>query len=297
MNRAWLARRRPALVRDLVRDYCAAHIVLTAQLRRFEGDGTVSHAIIRALLGEAVSKGVLWRLKDTAHHLFRSDGAADAAIGREAPEERALIGELIDWCVGFAFHECIKLREDAYQRQHYANRLLHLEALWREAPGHGPNGADAAREAPEAPDALWPLAGLPRQTADSMERELRRILRVLDEGLALLARYLAGEGGNAPLARWLAVEEDRAAAIFGPHWPGIVAALCGPDGDGLYPLAARDLMEAGRPEAALELLAAHRHSLGAAGRALLTELEGALAAAASGPAAAPGPCPKHAGAA
>ncbi|MDE6734656.1 MAG: hypothetical protein K2J64_04235, partial [Desulfovibrio sp.] len=114
MNRAWLARRRPALVRDLVRDYCAAHAVLTAQLRRFEGDGTVSYAIIRALLGEAMSKGVLWRLKDTAHHLFRSPAQA----GDRATEGRALVGELIDWCVGFAFHECIKLREDAYQRQH-----------------------------------------------------------------------------------------------------------------------------------------------------------------------------------
>ena len=270
MNRAWLARRRPALVRDLVRDYCAAHIVLTAQLGRFEGDGTVSHAIIRALLGEAVSKGVLWRLKDTAHHLFRS---APASGARDAPPgERALVGELIDWCVGFAFHECIKLREDAYQRQHYANRLLHLEALWRAATGHDAGTAD---DEPDAPDALWPLAGLPRQTADSMERELRRILRVLDDGLALLARYLAGERGNAPLARWLAVEEDRAAAVFGAHWPGIVAALCGGDGEGLYPLAARDLAEAGRPDAALALLRAHRHCLGEAGRGLLTELEAA----------------------
>ena len=265
MNRDWLARRRPALVRDLVRDYCAAHAALTAQLRRFERDGTVSHAIVRALLGEAVSKGVLWRLKDTAHHLFRRPDAPAGAPGpREAPEERALTGELIDWCVGFAFHECIKLREDAYQRQHYANRLLHLETLWRAAPGHDPSA--------RTPDALWPLAGLPRQTADSMERELRRILRVLDDGLALLARYLAGEAGNAPLARWLAVEEERAAAVFGPHWPGVLAALGAPDGEGLYPLAARDLVEAGRPEAARALRAAHRGALGPEGLALLRRL-------------------------
>ena len=195
MNRAWLARRRPSLVRDLVRDYCAAHTVLTAQLRRFEDDGTVSYAIIRALLGEAMAKGVLWRLKDTAHHLFRAPAEGPAT------DARALTGELIDWCVGFAFHECIKLREDAYQRQHYANRLLHLEEL-RGAAGRGTDGAQGG---------LWPLAGLPRQTADSMERELRRILAVLDNGLSLLTRYLAGEAGNAPLARWLAMEEDRAA--------------------------------------------------------------------------------------
>ena len=137
MNRAWLARRRPALVRDLVRDYCAAHLILAAQLRRFERDGTVSYAIIRALVGNANSKGVLWRLKDTAHHLFRGPAAAAGAQVPE-PAERALTGELIDWCVGFAFHECIKLREDAYQRQHYANRLLHLEDVWRAAAEPAP---------------------------------------------------------------------------------------------------------------------------------------------------------------
>ena len=266
MNRAWLARRRPALVRDLVRDYCAAHTVLTAQLRRFESDGTVSYAIVRALVGNANSKGVLWRLKDTAHHLFRNP---ERAAGEQAPEpaERALTGELIDWCVGFAFHECIKLREDAYQRQHYANRLLHLEDMWRGAA----EPADPAPPGAEAPAAVWPLAGLPRQTADSMERELRRILRVLDNGLALLARTLTGEAENAPLARWLAMEEERAATVFGPVWPEVLAAFAG--GAGLYALAARDLVAAGRPDTALALLSAHRHDLSAEGRALLARLE------------------------
>lgn len=271
MNQAWLARRRPAFVRD----YCAAHAVLTAQLRRFERDGTVSHAIVRSLLGEAVSKGVLWRLKDTAHHLFRAAvpcGEAPPGTGAAAPEERAFTGELIDWCVGFAFHECVKLREDAYQRQHYASRLLHLEDLRQAAPECGMASLTACDTA-TGPDALWPLAGLPRQTADSMERELRRILRVLDNGLALLTRYLAGERDNAPLARWLAVEEERAAAVFGARWPDLMAALCGEDGERLFLLAARDLLDVGRPETALALLRDRRHRLGERGRELLRRLE------------------------
>lgn len=274
MNRAWLARQRPAFVRDLVRDYCAAHAVLTAQLRRFERDGTVSYAIVRSLLGEAVSKGVLWRLKDTAHHLFHTAvpcGATPSGTAA-APEERAFTGELIDWCVGFAFHECVKLREDAYQRQHYANRLLHLENLRRPAPEHSMAGP-AARDTATGPDALWPLAGLPLQTADSMERELRRILRVLDNGLALLTRYLEGERDNAPLARWLAVEEERAAAVFGALWPDLMAALCGGDGERLFLLAARDLLDAGRPETALALLRARSQRLGERGKELLRRLE------------------------
>lgn len=266
MNRAWLARRRPSLARDLVRDYCGSYAVLTEQLSRFERDGTVSYAVVNALLGQAFSKGVLWRLKDTAHHLFRTQDfrRGQAVAAKEATaEEHSLGGELIDWCVGFAFHECIKLREDAYQRQHYANRLLHLERQWQEAREEARNGTDGP----------WPLAALPRQTADSMERELRRILRVLDNGLELLTRYLAREWDNGPLARWLAVEDERAASVFGGRWPCVLAAFEGRGVGGLYALAAKDLLKADRTEEALDLLRARRSLLGQAALALLRRLE------------------------
>lgn len=287
MNRAWLAGRHNALVRDLVRDYCRASTVLAVQERRFARDGTISHAIVRALLGEENSKGVLWRLKDTAHHLFGNGGASDAAPGA-VPEvtpdtEARLAGELVDWCVGYAFHECVKLREDAWQRQHYANRLLSLAAAHDGAgtamsgKTRGSASGGMASAAPRAsaflPDALLaPLAGLAEQTASSTARELARVRLVLNHGLFLLGIYLETERDNACLARWLAVEAAQAAAAFGPRWPGLLERLYA-GADGLYCLAARDLEAAGRPENALRLLAEARDRLGPRGLALLERLE------------------------
>lgn len=282
MNQAWLASRRSTLVRDLVRDYCGAHALLTEQQGRFEQDGTVSYAVVNAMLGEAFSKGVLWRLKDTAHHLFRAHGARHcmaSADGNAAAKAHTLCGELIDWCIGFAFHECIKLREDAYQRQHYANRLLHLKRQWHNAVKDAGNSAGSS----------WPLGGLPRQTADSMERELRRILRVLDTGLELLARYLGQERDNGPLARWLAVEDKHAASVFTSHWPLVLSAFEDRNGENLYSLAARDLIQAGRAEKAQELLQARRDSLGQAGLELSRKLEASENSSAQAAPASSGP--------
>ena len=72
MKGRWLLANRDFLVRDLVRDYCTVYHALAAQRRRFELDGAVSYTALRDLLGEAMRKGVFWRLKDTAHLLFRN---------------------------------------------------------------------------------------------------------------------------------------------------------------------------------------------------------------------------------
>ena len=222
-------------MRDLVRDYCTVFQALSAQRQRFEQAGAVSYSALRDLLGEAMRKGVFWRLKDTSHLLFRNapahsdvapvdtpgpvcpscDGKtqdapnAGQAHGREpesaesaqvaallrsantllpggADGQRALEA-IIDWCIGYAFHECVKLKEDAFQNQHYANRL-----------------AQVARHDGVTTDMYNPLRGLVGQTAESSSRELSRISHVLSHGLRMLAQYRAVEKHNTHLARWLA---------------------------------------------------------------------------------------------
>lgn len=141
MSERWLLANRAFFVRDLVRDYCMVFRLLSDQRRRFERDGTVSYSALRDLLGEAMRKGVFWRLKDTAHHLFRNaTRPASATVEGQGivlwqyaasphPDGMAVqspVEALIDWCVGYAFHECAKLKEDAFQGQHYANRLAQL---------------------------------------------------------------------------------------------------------------------------------------------------------------------------
>ena len=296
MNGRWLLANRDFLVRDLVRDYCTVYSLLADQRRRFDADGAVSYTALRDLLGEAMRKGVFWRLKDTAHHLFRNSPGIEAmAPGGMPPLELPLPEEpadesgntaemaqitalrrhadsvlpggahaqksfetLIDWCIGYAFHECAKLKEDAFQGQHYANRLIQI-----------------SRISTVTADMYNPLRGLGGQTSESSSRELSRILHVLAHGLRLLAGYLAVERHNAHLARWLASEEDFVRRIFGQSYEHLLASLYGNDRERLYLMAAKDFLQAGRREPARALLArAHQSGgLGHEGLALLRELD------------------------
>lgn len=277
MSERWLLANRAFFVRDLVRDYCMVFRLLSDQRRRFERDGTVSYSALRDLLGEAMRKGVFWRLKDTAHHLFRNT-VRTAAVATEAPAEslgimlwqyaasphpdgtavQSPVEALIDWCVGYAFHECAKLKEDAFQGQHYANRLAQL-----------------GRHPAVTGEFYGPLSALAAQTAESSVRELERIIHVLSHGLFLLTRYLTAEGRNCRLARWLACEEPLAREVFGPLYPDLLTALYDGEPERLYLLAARDFLESGRHEPAMALLrrARERNLLNDESRELLRGLE------------------------
>ena len=285
MKGRWLLANRDFLVRDLVRDYCTVFQSLSAQRQRFEQAGAVSYSALRDLLGEAMRKGVFWRLKDTSHLLFRNAPAHSdiAPVDTPGPSSQAeTLGQtsqgngeyspasptdpaeseqieallrhannllpggtagqhaleaLIDWSIGYAFHECVKLREDAFQNQHYANRL-----------------AQIARHDAVTADMYNPLRGLVGQTAESSSRELSRISHVLSHGLRMLAQYLAVEKHNTHLARWLASEEHLARQAFGANYVTLLDALYGPEHELLYLLAARDFLEAGRREPAVALL-------------------------------------------
>jgi len=258
------------LFSDLVRDYCQVYEGLEEQRRRFDHEGAVSYSSIRDLLGEAMRKGVFWRLKDTAHHLFRNSQSQtpdkDAILlwqysGSRHPDglvSQQPVEALIDWCVGYAFHECAKLREDAFQRQHYANRLAQL-----------------GRHQGVTAELYDPLRRLGEQTAESSARELQRILHVLRHGLFLLLRYLEGQEDNTHLARWLVMEEARARAVFADLYDDLLSALYGSRPQRLYMLAAWDLLEAGRSEEARCMLecAARMGRLDAESLTLLRQLE------------------------
>lgn len=269
MSERWLLARKAYFIRDLVRDYCMVYHGVEQQNRLFTRDGLVSYAALRDLLGEANRKGVFWRLKDTAHHLFRqtTDNPPEDAIllwqyaGSASPSGLTVqspVEALLDWCIGYAFHECAKLREDAFQRQHYSNRLAQL-----------------ARTPAVTGDLYDPLAELALQTHESSARELQRILYVLRHGLFLLTRYLGGQGNNRHLARWLAVEDDLARRTFADLHPALLQSLYGQRPHRLFRLAAENLLDAGRPAQARELLlrAQARQTLDEEGLSLLHSLE------------------------
>jgi len=112
MFRAWIRSKQIEFVRDILRDFCLSQQVLENQFRRFDAEARISFEVLREVLGVEMNKGLLWRLKDTSHHLFRTDQEGDVS------------GQLLDWCLGYIFHETMKLKEDAYQRESYGSRFI-----------------------------------------------------------------------------------------------------------------------------------------------------------------------------
>lgn len=277
MSGRWIGAERAAFVRDLMRDFCHVCAILAEQRQRFADTGTISHAVLRDLLGKDMRKGVFWRLKDTSHQLFRmpadprsgpSPGSAPGQLSGSSPDpshgptKEATEGAgrmdlwqyasgktpggmvcqgategLLDWCLGYAFHECVKLKEDAFQRQHYANRLVQMRGRVGDCEG-------ILAE-------LEPLAG---QTRESIGRELTRILVVLGHARGLLLRYLRAESNNGPLARWLLSEEALVRDVFADRCGDLMEAIYGGSAARLFLLATRACLEGGRPQQALQIL-------------------------------------------
>lgn len=251
-----LASNHDFFVRDLIRDYCAVYRSLAEQNRRYQKDGSMSYSVLHSLIGESMRKGVFWRLKDTAHYLFRHTVQPNEGPDRDDHFEN--IGSFADWCIGYAFHECCKLREDAFQGQHYAIRLTQL-----------------AMSSTYMQEMSTPLMPLTDQTAESCKREMNRILHVLRSGMLLLLRFLPSASENCCLARWLATEQENVRQAFGHLYPGLVTALYGANPERMFTLAASDFLDCGRIDQAYDLLVRAREEgqIDADGLALLFTLD------------------------
>lgn len=267
MTGHWITANKAVFLRDLVRDYCHVSAALGAQHKRFVTSGTISYAVMRDLLGEAMRKGVFWRLKDTGHYLFRA-AQQEASLTDDSislwqfssgknPDgmvQQNAIEAALDWIIGYAFHECVKLKEDAFQHQHYANRLIQMDALRKQAQlDKSLTGEPSSETALQIDALLPPLLPLTQQTLDSIGRELDRILLVLEYGRSLLITHLRQHRHNRHLARFLVAQEALARQAFGPQYESLISSLY-PHSDQRFILAAQAYLEGGRYQEVLTLL-------------------------------------------
>ena len=217
-SRAWINSKTPEFVRDVFRDFCLAAQVLEEQFVFFDHFQKVDFAVIKELLGQERHKGLLWRLKDTAHHVFRN------------PEEDCAVGQFLDWALGYIFHEVMKLKEDAYQRLNYAPWFDELkgkpmQALESEISGH--------------------LFRLVTQTLESMRREIDRIRFIVDQCRKLLPVYLERHRDNALLARFIYSQMGLTMQVFGDQYDGLIQVIYGGRPEAMYVLASQSLRQGG----------------------------------------------------
>ena len=221
--RTWVHHNHAAFERDVLRDFCRAAARLSEQFARFAATGTVSFPELRGMVGEPLNKGLLWRLKDKAHHIFLNAGTTKP------------VGLLLDWTLGYIFHESLKLMEDAHQRQYYAPRLEGLADL-----AHDPELAGRMRD----------LLDIQGQTVESMRREVVRLESLLSQSRKLFCLYFAGRADHRPLARFLHDYNELARAVFADDYEHLIQGVYKDAPERMHIEAAHSLLESARIEAA-----------------------------------------------
>lgn len=216
---------------EILRDFCVVSIALEEQFARFDSAGNLSYAVLREVLGDQMNKGILWRLKDTAHHLLRDAPASPVA------------GRLLDWAIGYIFHETLKLMEDAHQHQYYAPSLI---ALAEDNPL--PELEAVARD--------FTLMAVENQT--DMGRKVKRIRKLLAHARLFFHRCYSGHAANGHLARLLHDKDALVREAFAGEHENLLRAIYGREPHLLFYNAAVSLKDGGRFAEARSALARAR---------------------------------------
>ena len=223
MSQHWLEANSSRLMAEILRDFCVVSITLEEQFVRFDNAGNLSYAVLREALGDQMNRGILWRLKDTAHHLLR-----------DAPGT-PVYSRFLDWAIGYIFHETLKLMEDTHQHQYYAPSIT---ALAEDNP---------SREL-DAVSRDFTLMAVENQS--DMSRKVGRIRRLLAHARLFFHRCYAGQTDNRYVARLLNDREDLIREAFAGEHESLVSAIYGNAPQLLHILAAKSLLEGGKTQAA-----------------------------------------------
>lgn len=213
------------LKRDLLRDFCLAAAGLEEQFRRFDVSGNLSFSIISEVIGNEVSKGLLWRTKDAAHRLLDESDPLSP-------------GNRLDWCVGFLFHESLQMLEAAYQLQHYAPKLAWLVSSLADES----NPATSA--GPQMPEKQ--LLALSQKSRAGLKAHINRVRKLMGLCCEFFCACLAGEAANRALARLIYERESLLCQVFGPRYPRLLEAIYGQRPEAVFIESARSLAETGK---------------------------------------------------
>ncbi len=185
----WVASRRHLMVRNLFQEFFVTFDTFVGIYEHYITRDEASFEEIDRLVGNESRKGLLWRLKDSSHRLWR-----------DADPKEELHGRLLDWALGSLFHEAMKLKENAYMYKYYRPLVEELQA------GHA---ADCLR-----------FGGVEGQrfierTGREIRRQMLNIASLFNRGSYLLRLMLPEQAGNALLVRFLLEEEEGVASWWG----------------------------------------------------------------------------------
>lgn len=211
--------------RSLLWSFCQAADILYEQFDRLETAGSLSYSILGSLIGEPSQKGLLWYLKDKAHTLFESSSQSDTP------------GALLDWSLGYIFHESVKLTEDTRLQQAYVVRFDKF-----------------TKHCPQCVHLFEQLDEIEKQTKLSISYEANRLDMLMRATMDLFGQYFSGQDSHRPLARLLFDQEALFRRVFDSRYEAFLESVYGDKRYCLYVEAGYSLLEAGKVERAQEAL-------------------------------------------
>ncbi len=230
----WIKNKIPEFVRDIIRDFCLVSRQLETAFDHYDQTSGISFDMFQDFVGDEMDKGQLWRLKDTAHTLFRNEG------------HTTVIGQYLDWSIGYIFHECMKLREDVYQQETYRPWFQSMQK----------NQELSAEERLVGKELLH----LMEQTQESIHREVNRVRFILFHCRRLFILYLPRHRENSLLARFFFDQEELVRQVFKADYDKLIRSVYSEHPENMYLQAAANLRNGGwldRAEKALEKASSH----------------------------------------
>lgn len=226
-----------ALVRrglvEIVRDFIAVHRQMAVLFESFR-EGTLRFDEVSALVADSESSP-LFRLKERVHTLFRPDAGAGQHAGQTLRRGEALF----DLAVGSLFHEALKFRENFYQLEVYAPRVVSLR-------DDGGAADELLREFEKI------LHGASQRVEESLD-EAETLLGQLRRQLVVLLLDAREEKSSGLVTRYLITHRDDVEAVYTEglealleklHDHVLTAYLC----------AIRSQLESARFDEAIELI-------------------------------------------
>jgi hypothetical protein len=219
MFQAWVSSKRNEFIRDILRDFCMVADTLEKEFIHYKKTRLLRFDFLNTLLGREMNKGLLWRLKDTAHIFFSNE------------PEKTITSSYLDWAIGYIFHECMKLREDTYQMEHYASWFYSL-----------PKRSDIDAKEKQMCDRLFPIL---QQTRESTEREIKRIKFIIINCRQLFIIFLAGCRENILLARFCYTDKKLIKKVFKKNYNKLFLSIYQNEPEYMFILAAQSLRSGG----------------------------------------------------
>ncbi len=199
MSGQWFEERKEILMQELLAGFVDAAGTFKGLHRDYARSGGLQYDEWAVWTGSESGKGPLWRLKDLSHSIFRR------------PDSKPLMHEaVLDWTLSAIFHECMKIREEAYQVGH-------------------PLELNQGRQAPVLPEVRLAMEEWEQRMAQiriSSRQGLDNVQRLFQVAWKGLRRTLISHREMGLLMRYLAENRHRLIEILGEEeWRELMEEL------------------------------------------------------------------------